>query len=63
MRVNDEVTVKFFSVIPIYKEEMHYKLKYGVEGLMDKFDKYKINEVIDINRKNVCKRSIWPFGR
>lgn len=63
LRVNDEITVKFFCVVPIYREEMEYKLKYGVEGLMDKFDNHKINELIDINRKNVCKRSIWPFNR
>lgn len=63
LKVNDDVTVKFLSVVPIYKEEMEYKLKYGVEALMDKFDKYNINEVIDIKRRNVCKQSIWPFNR
>jgi len=63
LRVNDDVTIKFLCVVPIYKEEMDFKLKYGYEGLTDKFDKYKINEVIDINRKNVCKKSIWPYKK
>ncbi len=55
LKINEDITVRFFSIYPIYKEEMEYKLKYGVDALLDKFDAYDINEVVAINRKNVCE--------
>jgi len=63
LKVNESRKIKFFSIIPIYKEEMEYKLKYGINALTEKFDQYKINEVINLNRKNVCKKAFWPFGK
>lgn len=43
------------SVIPIYQEELDFKLKYGSDALIERFDKNKIEEVININRVNTCK--------
>lgn len=52
--------VKFLAVIPLYSEEMQLKLRDGAEALYDRFDKYKVSELIDPNRKNVAKKW-WRF--
>lgn len=62
LECSDEKTVHFFSVIPLYQEEMDLKLKKGMDTLFELFDKNKISEVVDVNRKNVAKKSWWPFG-
>lgn len=59
LKMDEERSIRFYAVIPLYQEEMDYKLKHGLDALMDRFDKHGINEVIDLQRKNVCKSS--PF--
>ncbi len=53
--------VHFFSVIPLYQEEMDLKLKKGMDHLFDLFDKQGISEIINLDRKNVAKKK-WFFG-
>ncbi|MGV8092394.1 MAG: suppressor of fused domain protein [Mangrovibacterium sp.] len=60
IRTNDK-TINIYSMIPLYQEEMDYKLKYGTDGLLNKFDKYGIKEIIDINRTNTCKKRFKLF--
>lgn len=54
-------TIYFFSLVPLYTEEMDFKLKKGSEALFSRFDKHGINELLDIKRANVGKKSLWPF--
>jgi len=62
LHISELKTIRFFCLYPIYKEEMDYKLKKGVEALFDKFDMYKISNVVDINRPNTClKKSLFGF--
>jgi len=42
-------------MIPVYKEEMDYKLEEGTDALLDLFDEYGISELVDIDRPNVCR--------
>ncbi len=56
-----EKTIHIYSMIPLYQEEMDYKLKHGTSGLLSKFDKYDIKEVIDIKRTNSCKKRFLLF--
>ena len=42
-------------VIPIYPEELEYKLEYGSEALIEKFDENEIEEIVNIKRVNTCK--------
>lgn len=51
----DEKDIFFYSAIPIYKEELEYKLEHGTDKLLELFQQCDIDEVVDINRKNVCK--------
>ncbi len=34
---------------------MNYKLKYGIDALLEKFDEYNVSELVDIHRKNACE--------
>lgn len=45
--------VYFFSVIPLYEKELLFKLNNDADMLMDLFDKFKISDVVDINRPPV----------
>lgn len=54
LKVSDEKTIKFYCLYPLYKEEMDYKLKKGFDALLDKFDQYKVSDVVDIQRPNTC---------
>ena len=47
-------TISFYMVIPAYKEEIEYKLKYGMEGLSQRFVEGKLPMVLDIRRPNLC---------
>lgn len=60
LEINETKTIQFFSILPIYAEEMSYKLDHGADSLFDRMDQQKINELVDIDRPSVCKRSLWP---
>lgn len=55
LKINKEKTIRFLVVVPIYREEMEFKLKHGYRPLLDKFDANNINDLININRINTCK--------
>jgi len=61
LKINDIGKIHFYQVIPLYKEETAFKLKKGADALLDKFDEHGITGLVDIGRKNVCKRTLWPF--
>lgn len=46
--------INFYSVIPLYQEEVDLKIQHGSDALLNNFDEYGINDVLDINRKNVA---------
>jgi len=55
LKVNAEKTINFYILVPLYKEEMDYKVEKGFEAFLDKMDEYDLSLVIDINRKNMCE--------
>lgn len=59
--IDREKTIEFFSIVPLYEEEMNLKLNKGTEALLDKFDQYDINDIIDISRRNVAKKRFGLF--
>lgn len=54
LKVNDEKTIHFLSFVPIYREEMDFKLQQGLDPLMDRLDKAGVTELLNISRPNVC---------
>lgn len=61
LKIDENKTIEFHCLMPLYDEEMSYKLEKGCDALLDKFKKYKINDVIDINRRNVMKKRFGLF--
>lgn len=49
-------SIDFYSLIPLYQEEVDLKLRKGVEALFDGFDKYGVNDILDLNRPNTAQR-------
>lgn len=55
LRLPDRV-INFYSLVPLYPEEMAFKLKQGSGQLSKRFDDAKVNELIDIGRANTAAR-------
>ena len=51
----EDKVIEVFSIIPLYKEEVEYKKKYGRQKLFEKFEEFRIEEVVEIGRINTCK--------
>lgn len=58
---SEDKEVHFFSLLPLYKEEMELKINRGAEALYPKLEKAGINEILNPTRKNVCKKTFWIF--
>lgn len=54
LKINDDKNIKFYCLYPIYKEEMDFKLKKGTDELMEKFDRYGVEEIVNVSRQNTC---------
>lgn len=52
--INETKTINFYSIIPLYREEMDFKLTHGAEALFDRLDAAGVTELLDINRLNTC---------
>lgn len=61
LKTNDEKIINFYYALPIYEEEMNFKLRYGTEKLIDKLQKNNIDPVLNPNRKNVCSKKFIFF--
>jgi hypothetical protein len=57
LEIRKDKVINFLSFIPIYREEMQYKLDHGIDGLYSRFDKFGVTELLDINRPNTCRGS------
>jgi predicted Zn finger-like uncharacterized protein len=59
--VNDDITINFYALWPLYLEEMNLKLEKGFDALIDALGSGGVrNELIQIDRKNTCrKKSGW----
>ena len=55
LTTEDGKTICFYMLIPSYKEEIEYKLKYGMEGLSQRFAEGKLPVVLDVHRPNFCE--------
>jgi predicted Zn finger-like uncharacterized protein len=51
----DDRVVHFYALVPLYREEMEFKLKHGTEALLERFAAAEVNELLDVRRTNVCK--------
>lgn len=56
LTVKDGQTIHFWSLWPLHREEMDYKVKNGAEALEERFTKRNVGPVVDRARPNVCRR-------
>jgi len=61
LKVDEEKTIHFFSLVAIYQEEMEFKLRKGAQPLIELLLRNRINEIANLNRKNVCKKRFGIF--
>lgn len=54
VEVSPDRTVRLWSVVPLYEEEMDLKLERGVDELLDLFDAVGVSDLIDPDRPNVA---------
>lgn len=54
MIAGDGAQINLLFAIPAYKEEIEYKLKYGMNALNERFSENKMPMVLDPNRPNYC---------
>lgn len=47
--------------MPLYQNEMDFKLRKGTENLLQRFDKAGYNEILAPKRSDVTKRRFWLF--
>jgi hypothetical protein len=63
LKINEEKTIHFFSLAPLYREEIDMKLRKGDEALFDRLDRQGIEPenllILNVKRKNACKKSFW----
>ncbi|MDR6966208.1 hypothetical protein J2X31_000201 [Flavobacterium arsenatis] len=55
IELENDKTVEIYTLIPLYKEELEFKKKNNATALLEKFDKFGIEEIVKVGRKNVCK--------
>ncbi|HIA51768.1 MAG TPA: suppressor of fused domain protein [Candidatus Melainabacteria bacterium] len=56
LRIGKEKCINFYSIIPLYEEEMQFTLSNKIEKFYKKLFDNKVNEIININRPNLCLR-------
>lgn len=49
-------SIDFYTLIPLYSEEVTLKMKKGVEALFDGFDKFGVTDIVQIDRPNTAKK-------
>jgi hypothetical protein len=57
----DGERVAFYSVIPLYREELELQAREGMAALLERLLHNDINDVVDIKRRNVAKKKRFGF--
>jgi hypothetical protein len=61
LKISEEKTIHFFSLLPLYQDEIDFKLKKGANELLKRFEKAKYTELIDLNRRSVAAKAWWEI--
>lgn len=61
LQLDENKTIYFFSILPLYADEMNRKLKKGSDDLFGHLDSQGVNELLNIQRPSVYKKSWLPF--
>lgn len=62
LKINEDKTINFYCLYPLYKEEMDFKLKKGIDRLLDRFEKFHVSDIVNVTRQNSClKKGLFGF--
>jgi hypothetical protein len=61
LEVQPDKKIRFYQVVPLYEQEMNFKLKHGMQGLLDRFQRAQSSPIVDVQRKNTCRRRFGFF--
>ena len=53
LKINDDVSVLFYNILPLYREEIDLGVQNGLETLIDKLFSNDISLILDNSRMNV----------
>lgn len=48
--------IQFYSLYPLYQEEMELKISEGLESLLDKFQYFNTPNMVSLKRRNTCRK-------
>lgn len=55
IELENNKVIDIYTLIPLYKEELEFKKQNNASDLLEKFDKFGIEEIVKVGRKNVCE--------
>lgn len=59
LKTKNGSTIRFYALIPLYQEEMDFKLSSGAESLEEKLEKQNVGFIANTSRRNVVKKKGW----
>jgi hypothetical protein len=54
LEISPAKTINFYSLVPLYREEMDHKLQHGLESLNEYLEATNVTELLDLHRQNTC---------
>ncbi|HEC40145.1 MAG TPA: hypothetical protein ENI29_18045 [bacterium] len=61
LKIDDQKSIIFLQLVPLYKEEMDFAVTEGSEALLERIEKGEIPDHVDIHRKNIFGSSKPDF--
>ncbi len=59
LELDEGQKIHFWQIMPVYAEEMDFKLRHGFETLLQRFEKHEISPIVDPQRPNVCRKKLF----
>ena len=59
LETDDGRTIWFYCVVPLYETETSFKLNRGLDALLQRFEKHDVGDMIDLNRKDTCRKKLF----
>ena len=56
LEVSEDKVIWFLVLLPLFAEEMNFKLRRGAEKLADRLAAAGVSDVIDVSRTNTCRK-------
>jgi Suppressor of fused protein (SUFU) len=53
LNLDPDPEIRFLAVVPIYEDELNFKLQFGLEELLEKFEAAGLTDLIDPQRQSV----------